>query len=331
MSNNFYSLNFLSGSYRLELGVHSLNGNYSLIFPGDPPVNETTLKWNSSLGRFVWAPLSVGGGGTVTSVGLALTTEADAFLTVNNSPIVNSGTLQIDVDSQAANLIFASPNNAAGKPTFRTMVDGDLPAQIGATRINGVLNRNNIPNGTQASSWQLGTGFQIINDTSGIKIVASDGTTTADLTCANLNVTGNINQSNVNELNVQDQWINLLNGFNTGTPSLNGGVKFRRGSQLWSHVEWSESLKRWLVGISNNLKPIARTAYVDITNANITGGAYTFMHNLEAERYPTIIVANNQGEIVNLGVTHSNANSAVIRFDRVGAIVGTWTITAIAG
>jgi hypothetical protein len=59
----------------------------------------------------------------VTSVGLALPAE----LTVSNSPVTSTGTLTAAWASQAANKIFASPDGAAGTPTFRDMTANDVP------------------------------------------------------------------------------------------------------------------------------------------------------------------------------------------------------------
>jgi len=75
-----------------------------------------------------WSAPPMGGGGTVTSVGLS----APAEFTVSGSPITTTGTLTIAKASQAANLIYASPNGSAGVPTFRSLVAADI-SSIGVT------------------------------------------------------------------------------------------------------------------------------------------------------------------------------------------------------
>jgi hypothetical protein len=62
-------------------------------------------------------------GSAVTSVGLALPAE----LTVSNSPVTTTGTLTATWASQSANTIFASPDGAAGTPSFRLMTANDVP------------------------------------------------------------------------------------------------------------------------------------------------------------------------------------------------------------
>ena len=61
--------------------------------------------------------------GTVTSVALSL---PDIF-TVSGSPVSSSGTLSASLVSQTAATVFAAPAGAAGAPTFRALVAGDIP------------------------------------------------------------------------------------------------------------------------------------------------------------------------------------------------------------
>jgi len=66
---------------------------------------------------------ATGGSGTVTSVGLSLPT----FITVTGSPVTTSGTLTGTLASQTANTVFVAPNGTAGAPTFRSLVEADIP------------------------------------------------------------------------------------------------------------------------------------------------------------------------------------------------------------
>lgn len=78
------------------------------------------IVWNGS----AWAPASVAGGGTVTSVGLSL----PGVFSVSGSPVTGSGTLAASLASQLANTIWAAPDGSSGAPTFRALVADDLPA-----------------------------------------------------------------------------------------------------------------------------------------------------------------------------------------------------------
>ena len=61
--------------------------------------------------------------GTVTSVSLSLPT----FITVTGSPVTGAGTLTGTLASQTANTVFVAPNGTAGAPTFRALVEADIP------------------------------------------------------------------------------------------------------------------------------------------------------------------------------------------------------------
>jgi hypothetical protein len=74
--------------------------------------------------HLVWATPASPGTGTVTSV--ALTVPGD--LSVSGSPITTSGTLAITRATQSANQVLAGPTTgAAAAPTFRALVDADIP------------------------------------------------------------------------------------------------------------------------------------------------------------------------------------------------------------
>jgi hypothetical protein len=71
----------------------------------------------------------------VTSVALAM---PSAVFMVANSPVTTTGTLNVTLSSQLANLVFASPNGSAGAPSFRGLVmaditSGTLPVTLGGT------------------------------------------------------------------------------------------------------------------------------------------------------------------------------------------------------
>lgn len=96
------------------------SGTNTTAFIDAPSVSQTLLKWNGT--GFEWGTVS--GVGTVTSVGLSLPTE----FSVTNSPVTGSGTLTGAWNTQTTNKIFASPNGSTGSPSFRALVNADLPA-----------------------------------------------------------------------------------------------------------------------------------------------------------------------------------------------------------
>ncbi len=80
--------------------------------------------------------VGVPGGGTVTSVGMAL---PSSVLTVTGSPVTSTGTLTGTLATQTANRVLAGPTmGSPAAPTFRALVSGDLPAP-GVESANRVL------------------------------------------------------------------------------------------------------------------------------------------------------------------------------------------------
>lgn len=77
-----------------------------------------------------WVPLGdggTGGGGTVTSVGLATPAE----LTVASSPITTSGSIALGWATQGENRVFAGPvGSPAAVPNFRSLAAADLPGSV---------------------------------------------------------------------------------------------------------------------------------------------------------------------------------------------------------
>ncbi|MDP8231029.1 MAG: hypothetical protein P9L93_08045 [Candidatus Gorgyraea atricola] len=69
-------------------------------------------------------------GGTVTSVGLTMPT---AMFDVASSPVTGSGTLAVTFDTQSANIVLAGPTSSSAAPTFRALVDNDIPDTITAS------------------------------------------------------------------------------------------------------------------------------------------------------------------------------------------------------
>jgi len=80
--------------------------------------------------------------GVVTSVGL---TFSDVF-TVAGSPVTTAGTLTATLSQQAINTVFAGPaSGAGGTPTFRALVDADIPGISASKIVSGVLDSGRIP------------------------------------------------------------------------------------------------------------------------------------------------------------------------------------------
>lgn len=82
-------------------------------------------QWDEAMFAIEQAFLSVGAGtGSVTSVGLT----AASIFTVTGSPITTTGTIDISLNTQVANRIFAGPTSGGdAAPAFRSLVIADIP------------------------------------------------------------------------------------------------------------------------------------------------------------------------------------------------------------
>ncbi|MCK9452874.1 MAG: hypothetical protein M0Q90_14360 [Bacteroidales bacterium] len=65
-----------------------------------------------------------GGGGGLGSVGI---TMPNIFV-VANSPLTSDGVINVGLNTQTKNKVWASPENASGQPAFRKLVSADIPA-----------------------------------------------------------------------------------------------------------------------------------------------------------------------------------------------------------
>lgn len=117
--------------------------------------------------------ISVAGAGlgTVTSVGLALPN----IFTVSGSPVTTAGSLTASLASQTQNLIFASPDGTSGQPTFRALLNADLPTVSiakGGLGLTTVATNNQIiaSNGTsyEGRTISVGTGLTLTQGTGSV-------------------------------------------------------------------------------------------------------------------------------------------------------------------
>jgi hypothetical protein len=103
-----------------------LAGNESATLRVNP--TGTGIEWVAGAGQ-----------GTVTSVGMAV--PAEWIVTSNDiaSPpsIDSAGTFTITKAAQAANTIYSAPNGTSGEPTFRFLVEADIPS-LGQGKISNL-------------------------------------------------------------------------------------------------------------------------------------------------------------------------------------------------
>lgn len=109
--------------------------------------------------------------GTVTSVGLTLPN----IFSVSGSPVTTTGSLTATLASQNQNLIFASPDGTSGAPTFRALLNADLPTVSivkGGLGLTSLITNNQVlaSNGTgyEGRTVSVGTGLTLTQGTGSI-------------------------------------------------------------------------------------------------------------------------------------------------------------------
>jgi hypothetical protein len=130
------------------------------------PGHATCAFYLDSATGDVWTKLSSGswqklGTGSVTSVGLALPVE----FTVTGSPVTTAGTLTGAWANVLTNRVLASPNGSTGVPSFRALLNADLPTV-------------DVSHGGTGVSTLVSMGVVYGNGTSAVGVTAAGGTNT---------------------------------------------------------------------------------------------------------------------------------------------------------
>lgn len=316
-----------SGFYVNLIPAGAQAASYSITLPPALPGSQQALVLNTD-GTISYQ--SLGGGGTVTSVGLA----APSIFSVSGSPITTTGELTLGLQNQNANLIFAAPDSASGAPTFRSLAWGDVSGLSGTTATSFALGNDtrfhdqNTDTGTTSPTFQLNsgaTGFQL-KDSAGVCLLRNAADSGfADLEVGNLTVRGTTLSVQPEEVTIADNII-LLNSNVTGTPTENGGVELERGTETnVSLALWDEVNDRVVSGLVGSELAIARVYETTFTSASLVGGALTVNHNLGRKVCAYAIADDTDKKIQPDDITFTSTNSLTIDLTNY-TVSGTWTV-----
>ena len=116
----------------------------------------------------------------LTSVSLAMPSQ----FTLDNSPLTTNGVITVSLASQAANLLWASPDGASGIPTFRSLALADIPnllvtgAKIANTTVTvGKLSATGTADSTTFLRGDGAWATPATSSSSTLNIVTASGTT----------------------------------------------------------------------------------------------------------------------------------------------------------
>ncbi len=112
------SIELVRGANAIALKTpNTLAASYNISLPPALPAATQGVQRDTTGAESYFTPVTA----------LALTAAADILLAATSSP----GALNLDLDNQAINLVFAAPaSGAAAKPTFRNLVLADFGATI---------------------------------------------------------------------------------------------------------------------------------------------------------------------------------------------------------
>lgn len=125
-ASNTYTLDWDGALTNATLSGNGITGT-ELKIAQQGATSGQVLKWNGT----TWAPANdASGSGSVRYVGLSAPTS---IFDVANAPVLDSATITVTLDAQAANAVFAGPTTGSpATPTFRALVAADIPTLTSA-------------------------------------------------------------------------------------------------------------------------------------------------------------------------------------------------------
>jgi len=224
----------------------------------------------------------------------------------------------IDVTHAGTSITVAGEDASTTNKGVASFADADF------TVTNGAVSIKNVNLSTQTTGSYIatvaGTANEVTvtaNDTEGANItigLPDNVTITNDLNVGgNLNVTGSINSVSTTEINIQDNTIQLNSNFNTGTPTVNAGIRVNRGDEADVDLLWDETDNRW--ELSNDgvySHAIARKFVQTIGNGSATSIAVT--HNLGSKDITVQVYEIASDQTVETDVTRTSSSVVTIGF-----------------
>lgn len=282
-----------------------LAGNESATLRVNP--TGTGIEWVAGAGQ-----------GTVTSVGM--TVPAEWVVTsddIASPPSVDSaGTFTITKAAQIANTIYSAPNGTSGEPTFRFLVEADIPS-LGQGKINNLIS-------DLAGKQATITG-------------AASTITTTDLTVSRAlqsDASGKVEVSSVTSTE-----LGYLSGVTSGIqtqlngkePSITAGTtsQYWRGDKIWyspviDSTAGNETDQAASVSSMKSYVAAFGGGAISATWSTADGATKSITHNF-GKTTVSVTVYDENGEDILVDVIDRTSNNAVTLTSST-APTGNWTV-----
>ena len=143
------------------------NGGTTALDASDIKTGQiVTLAYDGSKWQMLTPLGTPAGSGTVSSVDFAV----PAQFSIAGTPLTSSGTITLGWQSNTQNLVLATPNGAAGQPTFRSLVANDIPNLDASKITTGILP---LSRGGSGSSLTATNGGIVYSNATGMAITAA--------------------------------------------------------------------------------------------------------------------------------------------------------------
>ena len=229
----------------------------------------------------------------------------------------NSATLIALAAYALANSIQVSEGSLIANAAFIQANAAFVQANVSGSYANSAYTQANVgfSTATAASSYANGA-FTVANT----KLSAAGGTISGDLTVSgNLRVDGDRATFLVSSISIEDNLVDIASD-QTGTPTLNAGLRVVRGDESAVQFRWNESLDRWQYTIdgsafinvgaeSDGLYANAAYAVANTANAHSIS-AHSKANTANSLAQAAYDTANNAGSSTILQAAFQAANSA---------------------
>jgi hypothetical protein len=265
-----------------------VNGNYNFFVPtGSYLIQESNAIGAGYTFNYSYMVFA-NGSGTVTSVDLSM----PSIFTVSGNPVTTSGTLTVDLNTEAADTVFGNCTGSTAVPSFCSLVANQIPTTLNATRINGLTVSGNesvtgmlgVTGATTLSSTLNVTGLSTltaVNATAGYQIggaapsnhiLVGNGTNYVD--------SATLPSSALPTANIYYQTVALIGSSQTQRPTLNFN------STLFTAAD-SASPARTNIGLNSPGTGIYVATYASNPGASMAVAAFDGNGNLVPTSFST--------------------------------------------